>query len=33
MQGGGGFQNLLKEGYRHYAGLEEAVLRNIEACK
>jgi T-complex protein 1 subunit theta len=28
-----GFQNLLKEGYRHYAGLEEAILRNIEACK
>ena len=28
-----GIQNLLKEGYRHYAGLEEAILRNIEACK
>ena len=28
-----GFQNLLKEGHRHYAGLEEAILRNIEACK
>lgn len=28
-----GFQNLLKEGFRHYAGLEEAILRNIEACK
>lgn len=28
-----GFQNLLKDGYRHYAGLEEAILRNIEACK
>ena len=28
-----GFQNLLKEGYRHYAGLEEAILRNIGACK
>ena len=28
-----GFSNLLKEGYRHYAGLEEAILRNIEACK
>lgn len=28
-----GFQNLLKEGHRHYAGLEEAVLRNIEACR
>lgn len=28
-----GFQTLLKEGYRHYAGLEEAILRNIEAAK
>lgn len=28
-----GFQNLLKEGFRHYAGLEEAISRNIEACK
>lgn len=28
-----GFQNLLKEGFRHYAGLEEAILRNIEACR
>jgi len=28
-----GFQNLLKEGFRHYAGLEEAIVRNIEACK
>lgn len=24
---------MLKEGYRHYAGLEEAILRNIDACK
>lgn len=23
---------MLKEGSRHYAGLEEAILRNIEAC-
>lgn len=28
-----GFQSLLKEGFRHYAGLEEAIIRNIEACK
>lgn len=28
----GGFQGMLKEGSRHYAGLEEAILRNIEAC-
>jgi T-complex protein 1 subunit theta len=24
---------MLKEGHRHYAGLEEAILRNIEACR
>lgn len=24
---------MLKEGYRHYAGLEEAILRNIDAAK
>lgn len=24
---------MLKEGYKHYAGLEEAILRNIEASK
>jgi T-complex protein 1 subunit theta len=23
----------LKEGYRHYAGLEEAVFKNISACR
>lgn len=28
-----GFQNLLKEGFKHYAGLEEAILRNIEMVK
>lgn len=28
-----GFQSMLKEGYRHYAGLEEAILRNIDAAK
>ena len=28
-----GFQNMLKDGYRHYQGLEEALYRNIEACK
>lgn len=28
-----GFQGLLKEGSRHFSGLEEAILRNIEACK
>ncbi|CAG9321312.1 unnamed protein product [Blepharisma stoltei] len=30
---GGGLQNLLKEGARHYSGLEEAILKNIDACK
>mmetsp|Transcript_63635 Transcript_63635/g.201141 ORF Transcript_63635/g.201141 Transcript_63635/m.201141 type:complete len:541 (+) Transcript_63635:117-1739(+) len=28
-----GFQGLLKEGGRHFSGVDEALLRNIEACK
>lgn len=28
-----GFQSLLKEGGRHFSGVDEALLRNIEACK
>jgi T-complex protein 1 subunit theta len=28
-----GFQNLLKEGSKHYSGLEEAIYRNINACR
>ncbi|XP_023014869.1 chaperonin containing TCP1 subunit 8 [Leptinotarsa decemlineata] len=28
-----GFSQMLKEGARHYSGLEEAVIRNIKACK
>ncbi|XP_013794331.1 T-complex protein 1 subunit theta-like [Limulus polyphemus] len=28
-----GFSQMLKEGARHFHGLEEAVFRNIEACK
>lgn len=28
-----GLQSMLKEGHRHYQGLEEAILRNIEACR
>lgn len=32
LQAGSGFQGMLKEGARHYAGLEEAILRNIDAC-
>jgi T-complex protein 1 subunit theta len=27
-----GYVQMMKEGSRHYAGLEEAVLRNVEAC-
>lgn len=27
-----GFSQMLKEGARHFSGLEEAVFRNIEAC-
>lgn len=29
---GSNFQSMLKEGAKHYSGLEEAILRNIEAC-
>jgi T-complex protein 1 subunit theta len=28
-----GFAQMLKDGARHYHGLEEAVIRNIDACK
>lgn len=28
-----GLQSMLKEGHKHFAGVDEAVLRNIEACK
>ncbi|XP_059647312.1 T-complex protein 1 subunit theta [Cornus florida] len=28
-----GMQSMLKEGHKHLSGLEEAVLKNIEACK
>ncbi len=28
-----GLTSLLKEGYKHFGGLEEAILKNIEACK
>ena len=33
FQGAGGISSVLKDGWRHYSGLEEAILRNIEACK
>ncbi|KAK8807087.1 hypothetical protein WA158_003846 [Blastocystis sp. Blastoise] len=29
---GSGISGLLKDGYRHLSGLEEAVLKNIDAC-
>lgn len=29
----GGLQGLLKEGGRHFSGVDEALLKNIEACK
>ncbi|KAL9675580.1 hypothetical protein QQ045_003782 [Rhodiola kirilowii] len=28
-----GIQSMLKEGHKHMSGLDEAVLKNIEACK
>jgi len=28
-----GLQSMLKEGHKHFSGVEEAVLKNIEACK
>ena len=28
-----GIGAMLKDGHRHISGLEEAVLKNIEACK
>ena len=28
-----GLQSMLKEGHQHLAGMDEAVYRNIEACK
>jgi T-complex protein 1 subunit theta len=31
--GGYGVQGMLKEGHKLMSGLDEAVLKNIEACK
>ena len=28
-----GIQSMLKEGHRHLSGLDEAVLKNVDACK
>ena len=33
FQNQGGIQSLLKEGGRHFAGMDEALLRNIDAAK
>jgi T-complex protein 1 subunit theta len=30
---GYGIQSMLKEGHRHLSGLQEAVLKNIDACR
>ena len=30
---GAGLPGLLKDGYKHLSGLEEAILKNIEAVK
>ncbi|CAE8740342.1 unnamed protein product [Polarella glacialis] len=32
-QSGGAFQGLLKDGGKHFSGLDEALIKNIEACK
>jgi hypothetical protein len=28
-----GLQSMLKEGHKHFSGINEATLKNIEACK
>ena len=28
-----GLSSLLKDGYKHMSGLDEAIMRNIDACK
>eukprot|EP00882_Tetradesmus_deserticola_P020068 GHRQ01021625.1.p1 GENE.GHRQ01021625.1~~GHRQ01021625.1.p1 ORF type:complete len:104 (+),score=19.58 GHRQ01021625.1:261-572(+) len=28
-----GLQAMLKDGHKHFSGVEEAVMKNIEACK
>ena len=29
----GGLTSLLKDGYKHFSGLDDAIVRNIEACR
>ncbi len=31
--GAPGVSTLLKDGFKHFSGLEEAILKNVEACK
>lgn len=31
--GGMGMSSMLKEGSKHFSGVEEATLKNIQACK
>jgi len=31
--GGVGLTDLLKDGHKHFSGVDEAVMKNIEACK
>jgi len=33
FQNQGGLQSMLKEGGKHFSGVDEALIRNIEACK
>jgi T-complex protein 1 subunit theta len=33
IQAGSGVQGMIKEGYTHLSGLEQAILKNIEACQ
>ena len=28
-----GLQAMLKEGHKHFSGVEEAVMKSVEACK
>jgi T-complex protein 1 subunit theta len=28
-----GLQSMLKEGHKYFSGVEEAVIKNIDACK
>jgi T-complex protein 1 subunit theta len=28
-----GLQAMLKEGHKHFSGVDEAVIKNIDACK